>query len=509
MNRRLRGLALFLVACYGALFIRLNVLQVFDADDLNTQPDNKRRIERDFNRPRGDIVTADGRLVAHSDEERGQFHYQRTYPTGDLFAHVVGTYSFNYGSSGVERRYHDQLSGRTADFQLGGITNPFSEEPNVGTVVLTLRSDVQEAAKQALGDRKGSVVAIDPRSGAVLALWSNPSYDPNLISTNDDSVAKAARDLLAASPDKPQLARSYQERYFPGSTFKIVTAAAGLESGKVTATTPEFPKARSYQPPLTTRELSNFDGSTCGGNVVDALRVSCNSVFAQMAAELLGPDPMIKEAEDFGFNQTVPIDLPQPAKSVFPTDFGKPLRDGANPGDAKVYENTPALAISGIGQGDVSATPLQMALVAAAVANGGTTMTPHVMAEIRDRDAKAVEKFDTSVWREVMTSANAEVLRSAMVDVVANGTASRLGIEGRVVGGKTGTAQLGTTPPRSHAWIIGFAGDPGAVPSVAVAVIVEGQPGASEQTGGKVAAPIARSVLEAALRPISSPQPGR
>jgi peptidoglycan glycosyltransferase len=499
MNRQLRQLMAALMVCYVALFIKLNQVQVFDAAELNNRPDNTRKIERDFNHPRGDIVSADGVLLAHSEPIEGRFAYQRTYPKGDLFAHTVGSYSFVFGSDGIEKTYNDDLAGVSDSFKISSFTDPFNKVPNVGTVVTTLREDVQTAARTALGENRGSVVALNPQTGALLAMWSNPSYDPNFVSTNDTIVARAFRGALDADVNKPRLARSFRERYFPGSTFKIVTAAAGLESGKITETAPDFARAKGYQPPLTNRAISNFGGSTCGGTLFEILRVSCNSAFAQMGAELLGPDPMVATAEKFGFNSTAPIDLAGAATSVFPTDFGKRLRDGANPGDAPVFENTPLLALASIGQGEVSATPLQMALVASAVANNGNIMTPHVMSEIRGRNGSSVEEFTQSVWRRPIGEATATTLRRAMLEVAADGTAKAMRIDGFEVGGKTGTAQLGTPTPSSHAWVIGFAGPPGQAPTVAIAVLVEAQPGASEQTGGAVAAPIAKQVLEVAL----------
>ena len=286
-----------------------------------------------------------------------------------------------------------------------------------------------------------------------------------------------------ADPEKPRLVRAYQDRFFPGSTFKVVTAAAGLTSGTVTRDQPVFPTANAYTPPGTTRPLRNFGGSTCGGSLFDILRISCNTAFAEMGV-LTGPEPMIATAEGFGFNKDVPIDLTSPARSNFPTDFER---------------NLPALAQSAIGQNDVAATPLQMALVAAAVANDGQVMAPHVLDEVRDTDGNVVDTYDLEEWTRAMDPGTAALLREAMVGVVESGTATRLAVPGFTVGGKTGTAQLGTDPPRSHAWIIGFAGPPGEVPSIAVAVIIEGQDGASEQTGGRVAAPIAQALLQAHL----------
>jgi peptidoglycan glycosyltransferase len=331
------------------------------------------------------------------------------------------------------------------------------------------------------------VVALDPRNGEILALWSNPSYDPNALASHDFASATDFSELLDAEPSKPRLARSYQDNFAPGSTFKIVTATAGIERGGVTTDEPTYPPRSEYlagagQP------LSNFGGTTCGGTLFQIVQQSCNTAFAQMGVENAGADAMIDIAGAYGFDQEVPIDLPSPAQSRFPTEF----------------ENAEQLlAYSSIGQFDVRATPLQMALVAAAVANDGEIMTPHVMREVRDDQGDTVDEYDPEVWTSPMSSDTAGLLREAMVSVVTDGTASRLadGLDGLEVGGKTGTAQLGTDPPRSHAWIIGFAGPPDETPRVAVAVLVEGQEGASEQTGGRVAAPIAAAVLQQALAP--------
>ncbi len=314
--------------------------------------------------------------------------------------------------------------------------------------MLTVRSDVQTTARDALGDLEGSVVALDPRSGAILAMYSNPTYDPNLISTNDGQTASDVKTVLDASAEKPLLARSYQERFFPGSTFKVVTATAGLTSGEVTETEPVYPVVQSYTPPLTNRPIYNFDRSNCGGALFAILEQSCNSSFAQMAAEQLGADPMIEAAEAAGFNDTPPIDLTRPASSVYPTDFGDVVREPAD--KAPVYEDTPALAQTAIGQNDVAATPLQMALVAAGVANEGRIMVPHVMAEVQARDGDTVARFDERPWRDSMEPEVAEIMRRAMIGVVEQGTALGVRLPGYEVGAKTGTAQLGTTPPRSH-----------------------------------------------------------
>jgi penicillin-binding protein A len=497
VSKQIRNIGVFLMVCYAALFFQVNRLTIFEADELKDNPANNREVERDFSSPRGSIITADGTVVARSVPSNDQYKLQREYPTRDLFGHVTGYFAFELGSAGLERSYNDELAGRTIDFDLREVSDLFVDRERVGDLTLSMRNDVQQVARQELGQRQGSVVALDPRNGEILALWSFPSYDPNALATHDFNAAEAASNLLNADPEKPTLARSYQDNFFPGSTFKIVTGAAGIERGGVTPDQPDYPARQAYQPvgaggrPVG-RPIGNFGGATCGGTLFPIMEASCNSAFAQMGAEDAGADAMIDTAQAFGFNRDVPIDLPRPAGSSFPTDF---------------ENDPPKLAQSSIGQNDVRATPLQMALVAAAVANGGEIMTPHVVREVRDDQGEVVDTIPTDdVWTRAMSSGTADVLRQGMIAVVQDGTATRLDddLPGYEVGGKTGTAQIGSSDS-SHAWIIGFAGPPGEAPSVAVAVIVEGQPGVSEQTGGRVAAPIASAVMRQALEQPAAP----
>lgn len=487
MNRQIRRLGIGLTVCYVALFAMLNWIQVYKAPAYNRDPRNTAEIRKDYNRPRGAITSADGRLLAQSvdnPEPGSEFKRIRVYPEGELFAQLTGFMSFKYGATGLEKTYTSQLSGRTFNQQVRGFTSLFVESETVGNVAISIRADVQEVARHALGDREGSVVAVDPRTGELLAFWSFPSFDPNLVAGTDFDAVDAAWDALNAAPGQPMRPHQFQDRYFPGSTFKVVTAATGVEQGVVTPSEPVYPVERSWTPPLTNLPIFNFGGSSCGGALFSILAVSCNTSFARMGAETIGADGMVSGAESFGFNDRPPIDLPGAVDSVFPTDF---------------HRDVPKLAQSSIGQNDVQATPLEMALVAAAIANDGVIMKPHAMVEITDSDGTVVERYKRSRWLQPVSSKTAETIRQAMVGVVTGGTATGLAIPGYEVGGKTGTAQLGTEPPRSHTWIIGFAGPPGEAPTVAIAVVVLNQPGASEFTGGAVAAPIARAVLEAIL----------
>ncbi|MCH7789667.1 MAG: penicillin-binding protein 2 [Acidobacteria bacterium] len=513
MNVQIRRLATVFILLYGALFVQLNIIQLFGAERLNNDPNNTRPLYDDFDERRGDIVSADGALLATTVEiDDPRFERQRTYPTGDLFGHVSGFFSFNFGADGVEREYDDLLSGDTNKQKFSDLGAILHERDLTADIELTLRRDVQQVARDALGDRKGSVVAIDPRTGAILAAHSWPNYDPSKLSDPDAARAEEARQELLAADGNPLLPKFYREIFFPGSTFKVITAAAGLETGAVGLADPVYPTVTSYTPPLSTRPISNFEGSSCGGRLIEVLRRSCNSAFTQMAAEQLGPNPMIDMAEAFGFNWELPIDLPAPAVSNFPTDYGSfvaPITEyvedpfpGPNGEPAEVFDSQATLAQAAIGQNDVKATPILMAMVAGAIANDGLMMKPYVMDRAVDQTGDVVAETEPSLWIQSTRPSTAATLQIAMEDVVKGGTASGLAINGFTVGGKTGTAQLGTPEPQSHAWIIGYAGPSGEPASVAVAVLVEAQQGASEQTGGRVAAPIARAVLEQALRPI-------
>jgi len=485
VNARIRRLGIALCACYVAVFAMLNYVQVFRAEAINEDPANVDRFRRDYARDRGTITAADGTVLAESVPSDDQYEFLRRYPQGDLFAGVTGFYSFEFGADGLEAAYQDELVGDTLEQQLRGFADLFVGGEQVGNLRTTLQPELQAIARDQLGQRDGSVVALDPRTGAVLALWSYPSYDPNALSSHDFEAVRAARAFLAPdNPDSPLRISAYEDRYFPGSTFKVVTASTGVETGRVTPEEPSYPVETSYTPPQTTRPLSNFGGSACGGTLFVILAESCNTAFARMGVETLGPDPSVAGAESWGFNDTPPLDLPRAVESVFPTDFS---------------DNLPALAQASIGQNDVAATPLQMALVAAGVANDGVVMAPYVVDEVRDRDGNVIDEHEPTGWQTPLSPSSSATMREAMVGVVNSGTASSLRIPGLVVGGKTGTAQLGTDPPSSHAWMIAWAAPEGGAPQIAVAVLVEGQPGVSETTGNTAAGPIARAIIEAAL----------
>jgi penicillin-binding protein A len=489
VNKRIRRLALALLVCYAALFVQLNLLQAGpQRSTLEADPRNNRETVRDFNRPRGAIVTADGVVVARTVRtEDDRYDYQRAYPTGALFSDTTGYYTLVYGATQIERTQNAVLAGRTPEQQIRWVTGLFRDPDTTGSVDLTLRTDIQEVARRALGDRVGSVAVVDTRTGAVLALWSNPTFDPNAVAVHDSAAARAALDFYGASAEKPLLANAYQERYMPGSAFKIVTTAIALENGLIDETS-TWPVENSYLPPQATRPIGNYRGTDCGGDLAEVFRRSCNTPFARMAVEL-GPEAMLDGTAAWGFEVPVPIDLPRPAASTFAPDVDYSL-------------NLPLLALQGFGQGSVQMTPLHMAMVAATVANDGRMMRPYVVDATRDRDGRVLSRTRPETWLTPITKPTADLLTELMVGVVTDGTARCcLQLDGGVqAAAKTGTAQLNATgePERSHAWITAFA--PADAPRVAVAVMLKGTNAEiSAGTGGTLAGPVAKQVLDAAL----------
>lgn len=496
IDRAQRHVLMVLLGCFSILFVQLTRIQAVQTEELRENPSNTRTIQRDYERPRGVISTSDGVVVARSIPSDGAFNFQREYPEAELFAHLTGYLSFNIGAAGVERTYNDELVGRTPSLQLGGISNVFNNSDSTGQVILSVRHDLQTAARDALGDRRGSVVVLDPATGEVLAMWSNPSYDPNPLAAQDGAAVNEAYEELLADDSNPLRSSAYRDIYFPGSTFKLVTAAAALKNNVVTLSSPVFEVERGYTAPGTTHEIKNFAGLLCGGDLLDLLTASCNTGFARLGAEILGPSRVITQAQEFGFNTVPPIDLPGAVSSQFPTDYGEEVRSPSLEIPAGVYENSAALAQASIGQYDVAATPLQMALVVAAIANGGEAMAPRVVTEIRNKRGDTVTQFNPEVWQRPISARVAQDLAQAMVSVVDNGTGRSLQNPDLVIGAKTGTAQTGQSPATSHAWVVAFAGPTAQDVDLVVAVLVEANDADPGQTGGGVAGPIADQLID-------------
>lgn len=485
MNKQIRRLAVALLACYLVLFVQLNVLAVGRQQELNADPRNNRQTERDFNRPRGSILAADGTVLARSvPTPRGdQFRYQREYPLGDLFGNVTGYYTFSFGSTQIERTQNEVLMGDTNEQKLRAISGLFRGTDSTGSVVLTMRPDVQQVAADALGTREGSVVVMDPHTGAVIAMVSNPRYNPADVAVHDSKRAEDALTFLNALPGKPLLANAYQERYMPGSSFKVITTSIAFENG-TTSLDRVFPNEKQYIPPQTTNPIGNYGGSLCGGTMVVVFYRSCNIPFAQLAVEL-GPEKMVEGTKKWGIGETIPFDLPAPASSSF--------------GEVSDFKDQiPLLAIGGFGQGSTTMVPLHMAMIASTIANGGVMMKPHVVDATLDHDNKPLSRTTPSAWKNPISASTADTLTSLMINVVNLGTGKPMQLDGGIqAAAKTGTAQLNTTgPERSNAWIIGFA--PAEAPQYAVAVVLKGGPNdeVSASTGGKLGGPIAKQVLD-------------
>ena len=421
-------------------------------------------------------------------EPGSDFAYQRQYPLGDLFAHVTGYYTFAFGSTGLERTQNDVLAGTTPEQQLRAIPGILDgDADNSGTVVTTLRTDLQQAAKDALGEREGSVVVMEPATGAVKAMWSFPSYDPNQVVDPDFDTAGDVLTFLQAYPGDPLLANTYQQRYMPGSTFKILTTGIALQAA-VAGLDSVFPDENAWVPPQTDDPIENFEGTTCGGDLTEVFTRSCNIAFARMAVDI-GVDRMVQGVADWGVGETIPIDLPRAAASTFgPT--------------ADLDQNLPLLAIRGFGQNEVQLVPIHMAMMASTVANGGQMMAPYVVQQTLDHDGNVLDTTEPAVWKTPITPETAATLRDLMVSVAEQGTASCcIALDSGIsVAAKTGTAQLNNPgeEERSNAWIVAFA--PAEAPRYAVAVMLKGTNAEiSAGTGGRLAGPIAKTVLDAAF----------
>jgi penicillin-binding protein A len=488
MNRQIRQLAMALIALYVVLFAALNYWQVGRTEELASQPGNTRALIKQFDSPRGPIVTADDVIVARSVQSPGDsdVKYQRQYPTGDLFAHITGYHTFGLGSTQLEETESDVLSGDTFTQQLRAIEQILGRTTDTsGSVRLTMRHDMQSVAKSLLGPREGTIVLIEIETGAIVAMWSYPSFDPNLVADPDYDAAFDYLTELQADPGDPLLANAYQQRYMPGSTFKVLTTGAALDFDVISLDS-YWPPESEYVPPQTTDPIQNYGGTVCGGDLTEVFRRSCNTPFARTAIDL-GPDRFQEGIGRWGVGEEIPIDLPRPAASTI-GDF------------TNIEENLPLLAMRGFGQNDDQMVPLHMAMVAATVANDGEMMRPHVVAAELDHAGRIIDETEPDVWRRPISRRTAETLADLMVQVAESGTASCcIALEdGISVAAKTGTAQLNGPgePERSHAWIVAFA--PVEEPKYAVAVMLEGTNAEiSAGTGGRLAGPIAKAMLDA------------
>ncbi|MEV8393312.1 MULTISPECIES: peptidoglycan D,D-transpeptidase FtsI family protein [unclassified Streptomyces] len=484
MNKPLRRIAIFCGLLVLALLLRDNWLQYVRADELNSHKNNRRVLIERYSNERGNIIV-DGKPITGSVKtDDTDFVYKRTYTNGPMWAPVTGYASQAFDANQIEKIEDGILTGNDDrlffDRTMGMFTG---KEKKGGNVVTTLSGAAQKAAFEGLGDKKGAVAAIDPQTGRILALASTPSYDPATFAGNSSKDTKAWVGLdKKNNPADPMLNRALRQTYPPGSTFKVVTAAAALEHGKVTDVDANTETPLPWIMPGTTTPLKNEGNIPCeNATLRTALRVSCNTVFGKLGADL-GKDKMLETAKKFGFNQEQFIPVRADA-SIFPEEL-----------------NDSQTALSSIGQFDTRTTPLQMAMVTAAIANDGKLMKPYMIDRLEAPNLDVLDKTEPEELSRPLSQENAQKLQSMMETVVNEGTGKNAQIPNVTVGGKTGTAQHGENNSKNpYAWFISYAKADNGSP-VAVAVVVEDSNASRDDiSGGGLAAPIAKSVMKAVL----------
>ncbi|KQX62369.1 MULTISPECIES: penicillin-binding protein 2 [unclassified Streptomyces] len=485
MNKPLRRIAIFCGLLVLTLLLRDNYLQYVKADSLASDTKNRRVNITRYSTPRGDIIV-EGKAITGSVETSGDYKYKRTWSNGAMWAPVTGYSSQAFGANQLEKLEDGILSGNDDRLFFRNTLDMITgKEKEGGSVVTTLNAAAQKAAYKGLGDKKGAVAAIEPSTGKILALVSTPSYDPSKFAGSSDTDQEAWNAVQKKNDaDDPMLNRALRETYPPGSTFKVVTAAAALENGEVSGVDEKTDTPDPFPLPQSTNKLTNEHGTCENATLRYALMVSCNTVFAKMA-DNVGNEKMIEQAEKFGFNETE-LDTPvRAAKSTYPED------------------NPPQNALDGIGQGSNAATPLQMAMVASAVANDGKLMKPYMVDQLKAPNLDTLETTEPQQLSQAVSSKTAQALQEMMETVVNDpqGTGGKAKIDNVVVGGKTGTAQHGlNNSEKPYAWFISYAKLSDGSAPVAVAVVVEdGAADRGDITGGGLAGPIARNVMKAVI----------
>ena len=476
MDRQLKRVTIAVMLMFLALFTSTTIITVFQVDSLNADSRNVRTLYDSYSAERGPILV-NGQAIAESKPAADKYKFQRVYANPQLYSAVTGYFTLNQGNTGVEGALNSYLSGTANDQFLTKVNSILTgQKPKGGSVSLTIDPKVQQVAWDALGNNSGAVVALNPRTGAILAMVSKAAYDPNLLASHNSNDVISAYQKLLADPTKPLVNRAISgDLYYPGSVFKLVTTSAALDSGKYK---PEdtFPNPSTLTLTGTSTNINNAEGGSCGGqatvSIADALRLSCNIPMAQLGAAL-GGEELKKYASAYGYGQKLSIPM-----RVTPSIY--------NVGD------TAQVQLSAFGQFEDRVTPLQVAMTSAAIANGGSLMQPTLIKQIAAPDLTVIQPFQQSVFSQPITPATSATMTKLMVNNVSNGAASNARISGVDVAGKTGTAQNGDGRPYTL-WFTGFA--PANDPQVAVAVVVEN----GTSFGNVVAAPIARKVIEAVL----------
>lgn len=482
MNKELKRVSIVVLAMFLALFTSTSIIQVVTADSLAADGRNTRTLYTSYSAERGPILV-DGQPIAISVPTNDEYKFQRTYPNPFLYAPITGYFTLNQGNTGIEGELNDYLSGTSNSQFLDQINAILTgQNPKGASVELTIDPVAQQAAWDALGDLQGAVIAINPKTGEILAMVSKPTFDPNAFAVHDTDQVIETYEALLADPTGPLFNRTLAGALNPpGSTFKLVVAAAALESGGYTPAS-EFPNPAQLPLPQSDNVITNSGGDLCGGtptvSIAVALSLSCNIPFAEIG-QALGSQAIREQANRFGFNEEIAVPLVS-TPSIYPRALDEPQT-----------------MLSAFGQSSVRASPLQMAMVSMAIANGGSLMRPNLVENIMTADLRTLEQFEAQQFGQAMSPQTAAAIAEMMVQSVANGAASNARIDGVDVAGKTGTAENGEGDPYTL-WFTGFA--PANDPQVAVAVVVENGGGQGQSgSGNEIAAPIAKRVLEAVL----------
>ena len=481
MNRELRRVSLVVTAMFLALFGSATNLQVLSSDSLSKDQRNVRAIYDGYQKQRGAILV-DSQPIAQSVPVADAFHFDRKY-SSDMYSAVTGFYSYYQGATGLESSANDYLSGKNSAQFFEQLNSLFSGNPVSGaSIELTIDPKIQKVAYDALGNKTGAVVAIEPSTGNILAMVSTPGFNANKLSVHSGSKAQSNYTQLLGAAGDPLINKAIGgSLYTPGSVFKLVVAAAALQSGEYTVDS-ELPNPRTYTLPGTTTKISNAGNSNCGGKptvtLLNAMRLSCNIAFAELGVAL-GQEKIRNMAKAFGFGKSVRIPTVATA-STYPENMD----------DAQT-------ALSSFGQFDVRVTPLQMAMITAAIANGGKEMNPNLIENVQSSNLALLSQTTPSEFGTPISKETAEGLKKMMIAAVASGVSSNGAVSGTVVAGKTGTAQNGKNAPYTL-WFAGFA--PAEKPQVAVVVMIADGGGMGQGGSGNVlAAPVARKVIKAVL----------
>ncbi|NQX29150.1 penicillin-binding protein 2 [Microbacteriaceae bacterium VKM Ac-2854] len=482
MNRELKRVSFVVLAMFVALFVSATTIQVFQSDNLTDDPRNTRTLYESFSTERGAILVG-GQPIATSTPTDDLYKFQRQYASGPLYSSVTGYFTLNQGTTGIENALNDYLSGTSNSQFFDSINNLVSgQDPKGASVELSINPVAQQAAYDALGDYTGAVVVTEPSTGRILAMVSKPDFDPNALASHDTDQVLAAYDALNDADGDPLVNRAIGGSMNPpGSVFKLVVASAAIESGKFTAES-TFPNVAAYTLPGSSSQVINSGGGTCGSGdtvtLATAVALSCNVPMAEMGVQL-GAAAIRSMAEKYGFDTelSIPVDV---EASTYPT-----VTDDAQ------------TALTAFGQYDVRATPLQIAMVSAAIANGGEVMQPSLVDTIRSQDLSVLQQFRSKVLNTAVSKQTAAAIKAMMVNSVQSGAATNATIEGVSVAGKTGTAENGSDDPYTL-WFTGFA--PADDPQFAITVLIEDGGGLGQTGyGNLLAAPIAKQVLEAVL----------